>query len=375
MKELNFVPKVDENFRPIYEDGHILVGRLAEIAVPGLYAIEPITHKESVRELSDTEVVLFAYMQRLIRVGLKTTFNIAVCGLYFEEHLGRQVASYTIPFHIDMLRERFSVDVYQPHIAEYLRSYAFPSSSLQVSLFDSGMVRIVNTTRVRSDLENIKNGISLAKKINVPVVSMAENKYPIEGVLEIFDESELPKAPEGKKYFVCLGGSKNFQCFLCDSRLSKGEFIFSHEDDVDDCLKPVYVDDQIIVRQDAKYAIPGFYIVSPKFHYRSIDEMPQDLYEKCMFMARDIKQGLMTLGLNQSHIYHDEKYNSPASVHFWVLPLFERYLNEHDLSPTIFSKDIWDYLDKFPKFSDTKSQISEFNEKMKNFLMCKHEGV
>jgi len=358
---------------PLYSDGHLLIGPAASSAVPGLYTIEPSQPKESIADLDDTELTLFAYMQRQLRTELKTKFDVAVCGLYMEEHPGQRLISYTMPFHVDRLSERFSIEVYQPHIAEYLKSYTDASSSQQVSEFDAGMRNMLSRSETRADIEGILHGTSREITVTAHSEDPLERKPDIDEILEVFDENELPLPLTGKKYYVCIGGDKNFQCFLSDNSMSKGEFIFSHEDDIDDCLKPVYSDDYVVVRQDAKYAIPGFYIVSPKAHYRRIDQTPQDVFERCMFMVRDVRQGLLTLGIKQAHVYHDEKYNSPASVHFWVLPLHSRYIAERGLNPTILSRDIWTYLDTFPRYNVTKPQIIEFNKEMKIYLDAKHQ--
>ncbi|MBP5352925.1 MAG: hypothetical protein J6Y91_04080 [Alphaproteobacteria bacterium] len=193
-------------------------------------------------------------------------------------------------------------------------------------------------------------------------------KSEIIAKLEVYDENELPTPPDGQKFFTCIGGKKNFQCFLSDERVSKGQFIMQHEGELDDCLKPVYENEGIVVRQDAKYAIPGFYIVSPKEHFSNIHTMPPVLFQRCMLIAKNVQQGLASLGIPRTHIYHDEKYKKPISAHFWVLPLYERMIKEQGLNASITSKDIWDYQDSFPRYSDTKYKIRELNVRMKHFF-------
>lgn len=360
---------------PVYTDENIRISQATDSAVPGLYTIKPVSNKESVVDLNDTELAEFAYMQWKIRAELRSVFNIVLSGLYFEEHPGYPVTSYSIPFHIDRLSERFSVEVYQPHIEDYLKSYSASDSKKQRDAFDTAMRDALSSQKAHQDIENIENGMVRLSKTNEHHRREAQKPHEIEQILEVCDESELPEAPEGKKYFVCIGGSKNFQCFLGNSNISRGEFILSHEDEMDDCLKPIYIDDDIIVRQDVKYAIPGFYIISPRQHFRSIDEMPQDLFLKCMFMAREIKKGLLTLGITQSHAYNDEKYNSPAFAHFWVLPIYQSFVSDNNLNPTIYSKDIWKYLDLFPRFMETKQRILEFNKIMKNHLSTNYPSM
>lgn len=351
----------------VYKDNFIEIGHPIEYGVPGFYTIKPTSSKHSVADLNDTEFRLFVYMQRLLRASLKTKFNIELCGLYCEEHLNQPIISYTIPFHIDRLTSRFSVDVYQPYIAEYLKSY--PYQSEEVDTYNNGLLEIFKRQDIKQDIEQIKQGKNVNSQDSSNVEPLAIKRKPkIEKIIEVFDESEIPLVPKGKKYFVCIGGSKNFQGFLSDSSMSKGEFIFTHEERLDNCLRPIFDDNQVVVRQDAKYAIPGFYIVSPKTHYRRIDEMPFDLYDKCMRVARNVRKGLLTLGVNQAHIYHDEKYKSPASAHFWILPINKQQIEEKKLNPSIFSQDIWTYLETFPRFKETKSQIIEFNKKMEHYL-------
>lgn len=362
---------IDNGMKPIYEDNYLLIQRPSEYAVPGMYTIEPQQHKETLGELNDTELALIAYVQRQLRFGLKSEFGVAICGLYVEAHTGERIASHTIPFHIDRLSEQFSVEVYQPHTLEYLRSYAFDSSRQQIGLIDDGIRDILNDPKVKEDIKRITTGGSLIVEPEVSEREAVRHDSVIEDIIEVFDESEVPGVPEGKKYFVCIGGSKNFQCFLSDKSMSKGEFLVSHEDEIDDCLRPIYEDNRIIVRQDSRYAIPGFYIISPKLHYRSIDEIPQDTYQECLFMARDISQGLSTLGIQRTHLYHDEKYRARMSAHFWVMPLYEDYADKNGLNLTIFSRDIWTYLDTFPRYEVTKPQILDFNSKMQSFLKLK----
>lgn len=353
----------------IYKDNLISVFHPAESGVPGLLAIQPIKQKTSISELNDVELRLFTYMQRTIRAGLKTLFNVDLCGLYCEEHPHNPVTSYTIPFHISRLAERYSTDVYQPYIEEYIKSYSISGDREQINKFNSGLAEMLANDDIQNDIQKIKNGVKLAETIKEIPNPTEQNAVPeIESTLEVFDETELPPVPKGKKYFVCIGGDKNFQGFLRDNSISKGEFISIYEDKLDDCLKPVYEDNQIIVRQDAKYAIPGFYIVSPKSHYQRIDEMPDNLFHRCMETVREVKEGLSKLEIESTHIYHDEKYKSPASVHFWVLPIYEKQIREQSLNPTIFSKDIWTYLDSFPRFKETKSKILEINSSMKQSL-------
>ena len=343
--------------REILRTPHVTVGIPSELTVPGLFVTRPVSQVEAFADLSDAEVRAFARTERHLRIGLKT-INVAIAGLYIEERRNTPVTGLTIPFHIDRLEERFDVGVYQPHIEAYLSSYNEADTPKQEMMADA----IAQYFADNADADEA-TGLHEHREY-VEHEGVAPHLYK---VLDVDDESEIPPAPEGLKYYVCLGGSKNFQAFLSEDGLSKGEFLGLFGDVLDETLQPVYEDDTLFVRQDAKYAVPGFYIVSPKEHFRSIDEMPQDVFDHSLLTMRRIKQNLASLGIANSHIYHDEKYRSPASAHFWALPLHEQP-NGQQLELTIHSRDIWTYLDTYPRFSETGDTIAQCNRDMRQHL-------
>lgn len=340
----------------LFNDGQVTVQSSLDTNVPGMFQVQPLSQKERFAELTDEEVMSFARTQRGMRTALKGMFNVAVAGLYVEERAGKPVTSYTIPFHIDRLQESFDVSVYQPHIEKYLTSY---DTSPEQGRYTNGMSVFLHEPNA-AFIRLIEHGTHESSV-------EGKEKYALLDLVDVNDESEIPPAPRGFKYYVCIGGSKNFQGFLTQGSLSKGEFLDIFEEELDEALKPVFEDETLVVRQDAKYAIPGFYIVSPKEHYRSIDEMPQEVFNHAMLTVKRIKQQLVTVGINESHIYHDEKYKSPASAHFWVLPLHPP-IDGQDLNRTIFSKDIWTYLDTYPSFRSTRPEILRYNDRIRELL-------
>lgn len=343
--------------QPIFKGESFDVISHEEFAVPGLYKITPHEQTSSITDLDGSSLQELATLQQQLRKGLKERLGVLVCGLYVEEHPNKAVTSLTAPLHIDRLQEQFQLEEYQPHIAAYLQSYSATATRREASRYN-------NTMR---DFLAEPHNISVAAESH-HADELTGDILPIQETLDIYSELELPQAPDGMKYYVCLGGTKNFQAFLCDKRLSKGEFLQMHESAIDDCLKPVYQDEQVTIRQDAKYALPGFYIISPNQHYRSIDAMPAELYQHCLQIARQVRQGLTDSGITQAHIYHDEKYQSPASAHLWALPIHRDFIHVQGLNPTIASADIWKYLETFPQYNATKNEIAAFNEKMRQFL-------
>lgn len=191
--------------------------------------------------------------------------------------------------------------------------------------------------------------------------------------LEVYSLNELPNTEDGMKYFACIGGKKNYQCFLESKRLSRADFMKQYANELDSCHIPIYEDDDIIIRQDAQIPIPGFYIVATKTCFKKLSFMDLELYKKCMYYCSLIKQKLSTeFGIDKVYIYYDEHYKKPSSTHFWVMPVYEKIIKENNLDPTILKYDIWKYQELF-EFKDFKTDIYRINEGMRDSLKSEVE--
>lgn len=186
--------------------------------------------------------------------------------------------------------------------------------------------------------------------------------------IEVYSLDELPVLQDGLKYFPCIGGTKNFECFLESKNLSRAAFMEKYLSKLDKCHIPIYEDENITIRQDAQIAIPGFYIVAPRKVYKNISQMELDTYERCLYFVSLVKKELKeNFGIERVYMYYDEHYIKPSSTHFWVMPIYDKVIKENDLNATILSKDIWKYQDLF-EFSKTKEDIYKINEGMRKKL-------
>lgn len=186
--------------------------------------------------------------------------------------------------------------------------------------------------------------------------------------IEVFSLKELPKVTSNLRYFACIGGSKNYECFLDTKNLSRAEFMKKYERELDICHEPIYEDKDLVIRQDAQYALPGFYIVAAKSKNRTIAEMDTNLYQKCIVFTTLIKKILKeNFRIKRVYVYYDEHYLKPSFTHFWVMPIYEDELRINNLKATIFSNDIWKYLDIF-EFKNTKEEIYKMNSQMKKIM-------
>ena len=118
---------------------------------------------------------------------------------------------------------------------------------------------------------------------------MIENKGK---KIEVYSLKELSSLPEGLKYFACIGGNKNFECYLESVTLSRSSFMEKYLNELDKCHIPIYEDENIIIRQDAQIAIPGFYIVATRKSYKNISQMDLNTYYKCLYFSSLVRKGL-----------------------------------------------------------------------------------
>ena len=186
--------------------------------------------------------------------------------------------------------------------------------------------------------------------------------------IEVYYLNELPSVDSDLKYFACIGGSKNYQCFLESKKLSRAEFMKKYKDQIDSCHIPIYEDEDIIIRQDAQIPIPGFYVIATNQIYEKLSYMDVELYKKCLLYSAFVKKLLLEeFDIRNVFMYYEEHYIKPSSTHFWVMPIYDDIINKYGLNPTIFNYDIWKYQDLF-EFQNTKNQIYEINKVMRKKL-------
>ena len=186
--------------------------------------------------------------------------------------------------------------------------------------------------------------------------------------IEVYKLDELPIPEENMKYFACIGGSKNYECFYESTSLSRAEFMEKYADKLDKCHIPIYEDDDIKITQDAQIPIPGFYIIATKGIYKKLCYMDIELYKKCLNYVAKVRKLLKEeFNIENAYMYYDEHYKKPSSTHLWVMPVYEDVVNKYNLDATILSKDIWTYQDIF-EFQYTKDDIYRINDRMRELL-------
>ena len=318
--------------------------RFDDTGIPGFCTIEGKT--DNLNE-KGTDVISF-YISVLCK-GLHA-LSTCVIGIYWEWSSKDEFSIHMIPFYIDVL-DRLSIpyEPYQPRISYYLNN--FPEGAEYKALQE----------KLRSYIEENKDKSLVSEEFSEETdknEGAAEPVYrpePLSPTFEVLFLDEIPNPPAGKKYYPCIGGGLNYQVFMEDNKLSRGDFMRIHENDIEWFLRPLKLSSRIFLRQDAKYAIPGFLILSPQKEYHYVSDMPRMLFAENIQKAIKVRNFLLSFeDIKSVYIYYDEHYKKPSSVHFWVLPIYESCFG----TPSILDQSVWTYMDTF-EYRKNKDKIVE----------------
>ena len=100
----------------------------------------------------------------------------------------------------------------------------------------------------------------------------------MEEYIDVNSLEELPELDNEYRYLDFLGGTKQYRCYIVSKDLPRCIFMEKYREKLDKILLPIYMDEDICISQDASYALPGFYIISLRNHYRNITELNYELF-------------------------------------------------------------------------------------------------
>lgn len=327
----------------------------SERTIPGSWHIRCILNNN---EFDYNMVMQYCLVIKTLRSYLNDK-GVRIVGLYMESDTENVLQTWMLPFHISVLKElRIPTEQYQPYIRRYLKE--FPENleyEKQADLFDCELSVILKETIKQVNVFYISEGDST--QYSIDSIHERNTKNGEANMIEVYNLNDLPKAPQGFKYFSCIGGNKNFQCFLETEKLSRGEFLELYNKKLDSSLRSISFSKKVQIRQDVMYAIPGFMIVSPIMHYRNLNSLPIYLFYECFLAALFIRHYLYNIKkIKYVYIYYDEHAWKPSTAHFWVLPIFESHCEIGSI-PQIQNQSIWDYMNSF-EYTHEKVRINEY---------------
>ncbi|MCL4397426.1 hypothetical protein M1403_00095 [Patescibacteria group bacterium] len=188
----------------------------------------------------------------------------------------------------------------------------------------------------------------------------------------MFPESPI-EIPPGKRIVGFLDGSYWF----VDEDECRGCLMQTRKNEMPEHMVPVFEDRDVMVVQDAEFPVPGFYVIAPKAHIRSISDFSPELAMKMGLVTSLTRKGMRDeLGIEFAEIYHEERIKN-SHYHHWILPCWDYALRRSGSIPTIFpsreqgynhlSPNIVNYLRSF-SFEEENKKILEFNTKMQNYF-------
>lgn len=155
--------------------------------------------------------------------------------------------------------------------------------------------------------------------------------------------------------------------YIVDEHECRGCFMNKNEVEMPECISPIYEKNGVVIRQDAEWPIPAFYIISIRDHIGSIADLDMKLCYEIIKMTKIVRMGLRDLfEINNAQIYHEEKINAPH-FHLWLLPLWNEEIKKNNLYPKIYESNVKKYIDLFD-YDSNKNKIIECNYKMKEYI-------
>lgn len=155
--------------------------------------------------------------------------------------------------------------------------------------------------------------------------------------------------------------------FNVEEPYCRGCFMDNNPEKLPLYIEPIYDDGNVIVRQDAEWPIPAFYIISIHNHIGSYDKLDNETRKKIGEILYLVRKGIREkFGIERAQIYHEEKLNSPH-FHIWVLPLWKRIMEKYKIQPKIYESNVKKYIDLF-EFEDEKNNILNCNKIMREYI-------
>jgi len=176
----------------------------------------------------------------------------------------------------------------------------------------------------------------------------------------ISPESQLQNP---KEYYTFLNGLK----IKRRKNQTTGMLLEEYTNQLPLHLKPILENDSIIVRQDTKYPIPAFYIISVRKPIGSIADISVETAMLLGAVTKIIREGMRdVLDIERTNIYIEEK-DLDGHYHKWILPMWKDVLEDKKMSPRIWQDQIMDYMKSF-SFKDYDRKILHCNELMARYL-------
>lgn len=132
-------------------------------------------------------------------------------------------------------------------------------------------------------------------------------------------------------------------------------------------INPIYDDKKIVIRQDAEWPIPAFYIISIHEHIGAFDKLDTETRTKVAEALYWVRKGIReNFRIERAQIYHEEKISSPH-FHIWVLPLWKDVMEKFNIQPKIYESNVREYIGLFD-FEKNKQKILQCNQIMRQYL-------
>ncbi|MBX7138108.1 MAG: hypothetical protein K1X83_09000 [Oligoflexia bacterium] len=133
-------------------------------------------------------------------------------------------------------------------------------------------------------------------------------------------------------------------------------------------IEPLIQNEFWTVRQDAEFAVPGFYVVGARAQVLSIADLTAAQMTEFSTIIRAVREIMRSkLGIERVNIYLEEKLKEPH-LHIWLVPMWPEIMEQHGIEPRLWEGNVRKYLELF-KFEEEDQKILRFNRIMREALL------
>lgn len=171
----------------------------------------------------------------------------------------------------------------------------------------------------------------------------------------------------GTRALAFLDGSSH----VVPADTCRGCFMTDHPELMPAVIDPVLDLGDIVVRQDAEWPVPGFYVVSVREHIGSLADLDDELAGRLGVTLALVRRGMrQALSITRAQAYTEERLSMPH-LHTWLLPLWPQVMARTGVRPKVYEGNVKTYIDVFAALftlGDTAAAIEDCNRRMRAWL-------
>jgi len=161
---------------------------------------------------------------------------------------------------------------------------------------------------------------------------------------------------------------------VVDADTCRGCFMDRRPELLPSLVEPILDLGDVVVRQDAEWPVPGFYVVSLRDHVGSLADVDDRLAARYGQVLALVRRGLRdATGVWRAQCYTEERLSMPH-LHTWLLPLWPGVMAASGIRPKVYESNVMAYLGRF-RIGATRGAIEACNAALRDWLDANGAGL